>query len=69
MKKHETNLLERINPTRNAVIIDFFESEDKKGEKFITRMVSIECKDKHLHEAMNDYALNIIRELDSKGEL
>lgn len=57
MKKYGTYLLERINPTRNAVVIDFFETTIGKE---IERVISIECKDKHLYKTMKDYALNII---------
>lgn len=50
------NVIKPINPTRNAVIIDFIETDGVDGEKTVKTIITIECKDESLYEEMKIYA-------------
>ena len=50
----EGGALQPIEPTRNAVIIDFVDGG-------ITPCVSVECKDEAMLEMLNSYAMRVLK--------
>lgn len=59
----ENGSLKTVNPKRNAVIIDYFETCDEDGNAYIDRVVSLECKDEHMEYFLREHARKILQTL------